>query len=206
VCDHPDWWVILTLDGFSSHLTVATALQVFHDHKIMIVKEEGDTSAVNQPYDQNVAKSDKRRIREFLDLVRLSRPMIDQSALVVVCVKALQKVSKQMWISSFTKVNLHPDHRISFIEWIKKIDEKIEVGEHFFSKCNNSCFLAMPMFWQKLSIEARHAAISVIDRYVYWLMLICVNVLFLTLLCFICYSIDSISKQNQGIVHGAKKT
>ncbi len=34
----------------------------------MIVKEEGDTSAVNQPYDQHVAKLDKRCIRELLYL------------------------------------------------------------------------------------------------------------------------------------------
>jgi hypothetical protein len=132
--------------------------------------------------------------------------MIDQSALVVVCVNAFQKVSKQMWIFLFTKVNLHPDHRISLIGWIKEIVEKIDAREHFFSKISNSCFLAMPMFWQKLSIEARNAAILVIVRYICLLMLIYVNVPFLTLLHFICYSIGSTLKQNQGIVHGANKT
>jgi hypothetical protein len=69
-----------------------------------------------------------------------------------------------MWVASFKKVNLHPDHRISFIDWIKKIDEKVEVGEHFFSKRNDSCFEAMPSFWHRLTIEARHEAVSLIDR------------------------------------------
>jgi hypothetical protein len=57
VRDHPNWWICLTLDGYSSPITVTEALIEFHKHKIFIVKEEGDTSAVNQPYDQFVAKS-----------------------------------------------------------------------------------------------------------------------------------------------------
>jgi hypothetical protein len=48
--DHPDWWVVMTLDGFTSHLG-NEALKVFEAHKIMVVKEEGDMSHVNQPYD-----------------------------------------------------------------------------------------------------------------------------------------------------------
>jgi hypothetical protein len=152
------------LDGFSSHLTVTSALQVFNHHKIMLVKEEGDTSAVNQPYDQHVAKSDKRSIRKLLDLFCCALKIISQSDLIVICVKALKTVSPPIWIASFKKVNLHPDHRISFIDWIKKIDEKVEAGEHFFSKHNSSCFLAMPSSWQHLSVEARHAVVSTIDR------------------------------------------
>jgi hypothetical protein len=64
--DHPNWKVCLTLDGFSSHL-VPEALPVFTDAKIEVVKEEGDTSAVNQPYDQSVAKMDKKLICSALE-------------------------------------------------------------------------------------------------------------------------------------------
>ena len=64
--DHPNWKVCLTLDGFSSHL-VPKALPVFTDAKIEVVKEEGDTSAVNQPYDQSVAKMDKELICSALE-------------------------------------------------------------------------------------------------------------------------------------------
>ncbi len=64
--DHPNWKVCLTLDGFSSHL-VPKALPVFTDAKIEVVKEEGDTSAVNQPYDQPVAKMDKELIHSALE-------------------------------------------------------------------------------------------------------------------------------------------
>ncbi len=124
ICDHPDWWAVLTFDEFSSHLTITSALQVFHNHKFMLVKEEGDTSAVNQPYGQHVAKSDKRSIRELLDLCCFTLKIISQSDLIVICINALKKVSCAIWIASFKKVHLHPDHRISFIDWIKKIDEK----------------------------------------------------------------------------------
>jgi hypothetical protein len=63
--DHPDWMVCMTLDGFGSHL-LPEALQAFTDAKIEVVKEEGDTSKVNQAYNQSVAKEDKKLIREQL--------------------------------------------------------------------------------------------------------------------------------------------
>jgi hypothetical protein len=56
--DHPDWIVVLSLDGFGSHLQ-PEALQVFAKAKIQVIKEEGDSSHVNQADNQFVAKSDK---------------------------------------------------------------------------------------------------------------------------------------------------
>jgi hypothetical protein len=49
--DHPNLWAVLSLDGFGSHLE-ASALLVFEEHKIIVIKEEGDTSHVSQAYDQ----------------------------------------------------------------------------------------------------------------------------------------------------------
>lgn len=54
--DHPEWWVVLSMDGFGSHVNVNRAQQTFHDHRILVIKEEGDSSHVNQAYDQFVAK------------------------------------------------------------------------------------------------------------------------------------------------------
>lgn len=59
VRDHPDWWVVLSLDGYASHLD-ADSLLVFQQHKILVIKEEGDTSQVSQAYDQYVAREDKK--------------------------------------------------------------------------------------------------------------------------------------------------
>eukprot|EP00957_Ditylum_brightwellii_P059930 4550216-Ditylum_brightwellii.AAC.1 len=40
VRDYLQWWFLLTCDEFGSHVNVSEALQVFTDHKIMLVKEE----------------------------------------------------------------------------------------------------------------------------------------------------------------------
>ncbi len=55
ICDHPDWWCVLSLDGFTSHLNVVEAQNTFAEHTIFVIKEEVDTSAANQPYNQAVA-------------------------------------------------------------------------------------------------------------------------------------------------------
>lgn len=81
--DYPELWMALTLDGYGSHLQ-PEALKVFAKHKILIVKEEGDTSQVCQPYDKQVAKEDKRHHRSFLTGVRVHLNMVDQNQLVLV--------------------------------------------------------------------------------------------------------------------------
>jgi hypothetical protein len=49
VQDCPNWWFVLCLNGFSSHISIAAAHSIFYEHKILLVKEEGDTSHRNQP-------------------------------------------------------------------------------------------------------------------------------------------------------------
>ena len=71
VNDHPDWWIVMTLDGFASHLD-PEGLLIFSEHKILIVKEEGDTSQACQPYDQEVAKQDKLQQLQLLDALRIN--------------------------------------------------------------------------------------------------------------------------------------
>jgi hypothetical protein len=48
-----------TLKLFGAHLLSFTAMQQRLDNKILSLKEEGDSSHVNQGYDKFVAKSDK---------------------------------------------------------------------------------------------------------------------------------------------------
>ena len=60
--DHPEWIACLTLDGFGSHLQ-ALAYEIFNDHNIDLVVEDGDTLQTNQAFDQQKAKEDKRNIR-----------------------------------------------------------------------------------------------------------------------------------------------
>ena len=70
IVDHPEWWVCISMDGFGSHANVHSANECFARHKILVLKEEGDTSQVNQAYDQFVARDDKRIIRDYLKRFR----------------------------------------------------------------------------------------------------------------------------------------
>jgi hypothetical protein len=96
----------------------------------MVLKEEGDTSHLNQAYDQSAAKNDKARMRMNLDSIC---PHIgvrhDQWYLISIAIEALKKIKAAAWIESFTKVNLHPRHRVSFDVWLKKIDSTLSSGD-----------------------------------------------------------------------------
>ena len=48
ICKQSDLWVSLSLDGYISHANITSAIQIFSNHKIWIIKEEADSSATNQ--------------------------------------------------------------------------------------------------------------------------------------------------------------
>jgi hypothetical protein len=54
-------WVIEVFDGFGPHTTLSYYAMKQHryDNKILLLKEEGDSSHVNQTYNKFVAKSNK---------------------------------------------------------------------------------------------------------------------------------------------------
>lgn len=160
--DHPDWWFCLTLDGFGSHLD-PRAYETFLDHKIYVVQEGGDTSHVNQPYDQAVAKSDKGNIRKYLDLHHANK-QLTQWTLITLCIQGLKKVSKSSWIESFKKVNLHPDHRVGIADWIRKIQAHLVSSEKFF-KNRTSLYDAMPNLWRNMPVKDRKAVVELIDGF-----------------------------------------
>ena len=94
--DHPEWWVLLSLDGFGSHLNMK-ALEVFAEYKILVVKEEGDSSQVCQAYDQQVARQDKRLTRDLLDGFCLGRHgVISQYELILVINTALNQANTML--------------------------------------------------------------------------------------------------------------
>jgi hypothetical protein len=165
--EHPTWWVVLTMDGFGSHNNVHKAQEIFSQHKILVIKEEGDTSHVNQAYDQQVAKADKKMMRENLAFVRskLGGNKLDQWVLIQLAAHAQAKVDRDCWVQSHNSVNTNPKTRVPFNEWIKRLDKKgvLLSGEHFF-KTRTSLYDAMPACWTKLSVEARHSVTTIIKR------------------------------------------
>ena len=68
--DYPELWIVLTLDGYGSHLQGDT-LKIFADYKILIVKEEGYTSQVCQGYYKDVSLSNKWNHRHLLNDIRM---------------------------------------------------------------------------------------------------------------------------------------
>ena len=81
VRDMPDWWVIKVIDGFGPHTSNLKSMELYAASKILLLKEEGDASHVNQAYDQRTARDDKRTCRGALSFVRtttaLTRHVID---------------------------------------------------------------------------------------------------------------------------------
>ncbi len=88
---------------------MTAGLEPFTAANITIIKEEGDTSQVNQAYNQSVAKKDKKVIRESLDILRSHQKLaIIKQEPIIVCTDALRKVKPDAWVESFKKVNHHP--------------------------------------------------------------------------------------------------
>jgi hypothetical protein len=102
-------WVVFSLDGFGSHLD-AEWLMFFHVNKILVIKEEGDTSQVCQAYNQIVAKEDKRCARYILEMIKLyKKTVINECELIAIINEALNKVAEtKAWQTSFVRVNFCP--------------------------------------------------------------------------------------------------
>eukprot|EP00956_Cyclotella_meneghiniana_P008732 scaffold11931_cov56-Cyclotella_meneghiniana.AAC.4 len=158
-----DCWVVLSLDGFGSHLT-PDQLLVFSDYKILVIKEEGDTSQVCQAYDQIVAKEDKRRARELLDTIkRFKKNPINQWDLILILNEALNEVAKsQAWRTSFIRVNFCPSKRVPFKDWVTNHADTVEAADRFF-KHRYGLFDAMPACWKRLTEEERRQLCAVMD-------------------------------------------
>ena len=66
---NPQWWVLEVFDGFGPHTSSLSSMQMRFDNKIMSLKEEDDSSHVNQAYDKFVAVSDKAAKAESLGML-----------------------------------------------------------------------------------------------------------------------------------------
>ena len=160
---HPDKWVIFSLDGFGSHLDIK-ALEMFNEYKILVIKEEGDTSQVSQAYDQHVARQDKQWVREFIDAVKNHhRQMIDQWQLIIIANMGLNQVEKgDAWRKSFIRVNMCPSKRLLFADWLKKHELDANAADRFFKE-RDGLFDATPACWQHMSEVQRRGVCAVFD-------------------------------------------
>jgi hypothetical protein len=90
VKDNPDWWMLELLDGFGSHVNCHEANMYRWQKKVLSLKEEGDSSHINQAYDRFTAKNDKRIHREALQWLQRDK---------------------------FKTETLHPSGTLSIVDW-----------------------------------------------------------------------------------------
>ena len=175
--DNPDWWVCEFLDGFKSHENVLGAHTLRRDKKIKSVKEESNTSHVNQAYDQLVAKSDKKIAAEALcdqrkiEAMKTGKKNIDQYALVLTGIRLVSETTPELWTSSFRKVNLDPRRRTPFVEWMTKIQRFVTASVNFKDENvgpnSKEKFALLPSFWHVMKPSERKVVMTIMQLFSY---------------------------------------
>jgi hypothetical protein len=167
--DNPEWWVVKNIDGFGPHTSSLEAMTIYAGAKILLLKEEGDTSHVCQAYDQKVAKDDKSTMRECLGYLResekLSKSIISGWDLILVGLAAVRELSPTSWVTSFMRVNLHPKFRVPFAEWCVKISSFIEGGQSFKPETVVDEYELLPPFWQGMLPSEKSQCLEIVKAH-----------------------------------------
>ena len=170
VRDNPEWWVIKIIDGFGPHTSSIDAMETYYESRILLLKEEGDSSHVNQAYDQMVAKDDKVTMRDCLSYLRqsakLSKSIINGWDLIHVGLAAVRELKPSSWVASFTRVNLHPAHRVAFPEWCFKISHFLEGGESFKPETVMlDTYNLLPSFWLGMPATEKKRCFEIVNEH-----------------------------------------
>ena len=66
-----NWWVLNIVDVFGIHTSRIKSMETYVKYKVLMLKEEGDTSHVCQSYDQDYANQDKASFRYDTSVLHL---------------------------------------------------------------------------------------------------------------------------------------
>ena len=78
----------------------------------------------------------------------------------------IQNIPAKVWTFSFVSVNLHPRHRTTFHDCIKKILPAIKTGETaYFRNHEGSYYDAVLSVWKDMSVPVRREVMCIIDRF-----------------------------------------
>jgi hypothetical protein len=169
VKNNPEWWALKVVDGFGAHVSSPEAMQMYWDAKIILLKEEADSSHVNQAFDKFVAKEDKINMRDLLSLLRrttsVTKGVVDQWGLVHVGLAAVRMCVPRIWISSFKAVNLHPHFRVPFAVWCKRIESFLEGGQTFKAEEPLDLYAMLPPIWQGMEPEEKVKVFEIIEEH-----------------------------------------
>ena len=89
---------------------------------------------------------------------------IDQYILVAALYMELKKLCRtDTWQISFVKVNLYPQHCVSFKECMRKIRRHVNTGDTYFKDIAYPVFDVMTSVWINLSPESRKLFVGYIE-------------------------------------------
>ena len=78
---------------------------------------------------------------------------INQWNLTMIIYTAIQNISAKVWTYSFVSVNLHPNHRLSFSDWIKNIALTVQMGDTApFWNHDRSYYDSMPAVCKNMTV------------------------------------------------------
>lgn len=163
------------LDGFGSHLSGVYANEERAKHKILSIKEEGDASTINQAYDRDAAKSDKRVQRLSVTYLQhdpvLKRNIVSQWDLLCCGLAAVRHTrdNPDIWAGSFLSVDLTPSKRSPFKDWCKRIERFMMAGDGYDLVSQNDYafdeYTLLPERWQAMTEEEKTSAVNIVKKY-----------------------------------------
>jgi len=170
VTANSQWHMLEIFDGFGAHLSSLKAMQLRANSKISSLKEEGDSSHVNQAYDRFMAKSDKSAKGESIAMLRnakqATKGVIDQWGLIHVGLYAVRAARREAWTRSFEVCNLDPRTRLSFPDWAKKIEGFLQAGQSFKIEGGElDTYPLLPSFWQGMTPDDKKKVVAVIKQH-----------------------------------------
>ena len=139
-------------------------------NKIICLKEEADSSSINQAYDKFTANEDKQIQQKTLPMVRnMTGSITDQWGLVHCGLVAIRhsKKNNNIWIDSFRAVNLDPTCQMPFLDWIKKIEPFLYAEDSFKSDDPDVIdeYLYLPNFWHAMLPQEKKQALIIIKKH-----------------------------------------
>lgn len=119
---YPHFWMIAYMDQFGGHME-PEVLQIFRQHKILMVFEESQSSHACQVFDGEPAMVCKKAVASLLPEARAMADHTSQEWFFGVCVTALSSCKadfERAFKAEFKRRNLCPGERLSAPEWIQR--------------------------------------------------------------------------------------
>jgi hypothetical protein len=167
---HPLWWFVLFLDGYHAHIMTLLAQTLLFAARILVCKENADSSQNNQVFDDVPGAAHKSEHRLWCSVLREytptgviadqvsapstfrceAHPHSQQMDLLLVVLTSERAVTAAHWRSAFDRVNLNPDTRVNVDLWLSRIYGDLAGGSKGHPYRAYLTAIKVPEFYQKL--------------------------------------------------------